>query len=60
MDEKSATMNGISSQDGTSLYHTWDKFNPLSISLMKIILAENVKSSMPKTEDAKEFMKKIK
>jgi len=56
MDEKSATNSETRSEEDKSLYHTWDKSNRLSLSLMKITLAENVKPSMPKTKDAKEFM----
>jgi len=55
-DEKSATNSETRSEEDKSLYHTWDKSNRLSLSLMKITLAENVKPSMPKTKDAKEFM----
>jgi len=60
MDEKSAAIIETSSEDDKSLYHAWDKSNRLSLSLMKITLAKKVKPSMPKTEDAKEFIEKIK
>ena len=60
MDEKLATITETSSEEDKSLYHAWKKSNQLSLSLMKITLAENVKPSMPKTDDAKEFMEKIK
>ncbi|RDY11385.1 hypothetical protein CR513_03966, partial [Mucuna pruriens] len=36
------------------------KYNRLSLSLMRLIMIENVNSSMPKTYDAREFMKLVK
>ena len=60
MDEKSSAITENCSEEDKSLYHAWDKSNRLSVSLMKITLTENVNPFMPKTEDAKEFMEKIK
>jgi len=60
MDEKPAAITKTSFEEDKSLHHAWDKSNRLSLSLIKITLAENVKSSMPKTDNAKEFMEKIK
>ncbi|KAJ1412275.1 gag-polypeptide of LTR copia-type, partial [Sesbania bispinosa] len=42
-----------------SLYEAWQRSNRLSLNLMRMTMAENVKPSMPKTENAREFMKMI-
>jgi len=60
MDEKLAIITETSSEEDNSSYHAWDKSNRLGVSLMKITLAKNVKSSIPRIEDPKEFMEKVK
>ncbi|WVZ16815.1 hypothetical protein V8G54_009797 [Vigna mungo] len=52
MDEMPAAITETSTND--------EKSNRLSLNLMHMSMAENVKPSMPKTENAKEFMKMIK
>ncbi|XP_052730111.1 uncharacterized protein LOC128195749 [Vigna angularis] len=60
MDEMPAAITETSTSDEKSLYEAWHRSNRLSLNLMHMSMAENVKPSMPKTENAKEFMKMIK
>ncbi|KAK9725519.1 hypothetical protein RND81_05G150200 [Saponaria officinalis] len=41
-------------------YEAWERSNRLSLNLMRMTMAENIKPSMPKTEKAREFMQKVK
>ncbi|KAJ1389941.1 hypothetical protein SESBI_37853 [Sesbania bispinosa] len=49
----------ISTDDDKSLYEAWQRSNRLSLNLMRMTMTENVKLSMPKTENAREFMTMI-
>ncbi|XP_047183100.1 uncharacterized protein LOC124849235, partial [Vigna umbellata] len=60
MDEMHATITVTSTDDEKSLHEAWHRSNRLSLNLMRMSMAENVKPYMPKTENAKEFMKLIK
>ena len=60
LDEKPAAITETSTEGEKSLYDAWERSNRLSLSLMRMTMAENVKPSMPKTNDAKEFMRKVK
>lgn len=60
MEQKPAELNNESTDDEKSTYKAWDRSNRLSLNLMRMMIAENVKPSMPKTENAKEFMAKLK
>ncbi|XP_047174291.1 uncharacterized protein LOC124841951, partial [Vigna umbellata] len=60
MDEMPAAITETSTSDEKSLYEAWHRSNRLSLNLMCMSMAENVKPSMPKKENAKEFMKLIK
>ena len=59
-DEKPPAITETSTEANKSLYEAWERSNRLSLSLMKMTMAENVKPSMPKTDNAREFMLKIK
>ncbi|KAK9725947.1 hypothetical protein RND81_05G179600 [Saponaria officinalis] len=59
-DEEPSAITDKSSKDEISLYETWERSNRLSLNLMRLTMAESIKPSMPKTEKAREFMKKIK
>ena len=41
-------------------YEAWERSNRLSLNLMRMTMVENVKPTMPKTDNAKAFMLKIK
>ena len=58
--EKPTTIIEESSEDDRDFMGTWEQSNRLSLSLMKLMMAENVKPSMPVTENAQEFMEKLK
>lgn len=58
--EKPADLTDESTDDERSFYENWERSNRLCLSLMRMTIAENIKPSMPKTEDAKEFMEKLK
>ncbi|KAJ1386813.1 hypothetical protein SESBI_40504 [Sesbania bispinosa] len=60
MDEMLPAITETSTDDDKSLYEAWQRSNRLSLNLMRMTMAENVKPSMPKTENAREFMKMIK
>ena len=60
MDEMPPAINETSTTDEKTLYETWQRSNRLSLNLMRMTMAENVKSYMPKTENAKEFIRMIK
>ncbi|CAL0309991.1 unnamed protein product [Lupinus luteus] len=54
------TITETSSEADKTLYEAWERSNRLSLSLMKMSISDNVKSSMPKTKNAREFMRMIK
>jgi len=60
MDEMPPAINETSTADEKTLYEAWQRSNRLSLNLMRMTMAENVKPSMPKTENAKEFIRMIK
>jgi len=59
-DEMPPTINESCTTDEKTLYEAWQRFNRLSLNLMHMTMVENVKPSMPKTENAKEFIRLIK
>ena len=60
MEQKPAALTDESTDAEKSTYEAWDRSNRLSLNLMRMMIAENVKPSMPKTGNAKEFMAKLK
>ena len=59
-DEKPAAITETSTESDKFLHEAWERSNRLSLNLMRMTIAENVKPSMPKTENAREFMMRIK
>lgn len=59
-DEKPAAITETSTDDDKSYYEAWVRSNRLCLNLMRMTMAENVKPSMPKTDNAREFMAKVK
>ncbi|KAG7578785.1 Zinc finger CCHC-type [Arabidopsis thaliana x Arabidopsis arenosa] len=59
-DEEPSAITEESSETEKSRYESWERSNRLSLNLMRMTMAESVKPSMPKTEKAREFIKKIK
>ena len=58
--EKPTTITETSTEVDKSFYEAWERSNRLSLNLMRMTMAENVKLAMPKINNAKEFMLKIK
>ncbi|XP_022864320.1 uncharacterized protein LOC111384288 [Olea europaea var. sylvestris] len=55
--EKPADLTDESSADEKSFHKAWERSNRLSLMFMRMTLAKNIKSTIPKTESAKEYMK---
>ncbi|XP_022846239.1 uncharacterized protein LOC111368978 [Olea europaea var. sylvestris] len=55
--EKPADLTDESSADERSVHKAWERSNRLSLMFMRMTLAKNIKSTIPKTENAKEYMK---
>ncbi|XP_058761385.1 uncharacterized protein LOC131634778 [Vicia villosa] len=60
MNEKPAAIMEDSIEDEMSLFEAWERSNRLSLNLMRMTMADNVKSFIPNTENAREFMKNVK
>ncbi|XP_050878124.1 uncharacterized protein LOC127081940 [Lathyrus oleraceus] len=60
IDEKPASITEDSTEDEMSFFEAWERSNRLSLNLMRMTMAENVKSSIPNTENARELMKSVK
>ncbi|XP_074318011.1 uncharacterized protein LOC141654768 isoform X1 [Silene latifolia] len=59
-DEVPTKITPESSEAEKCHYQAWEKSNRLGLHLMRMTMADNIKSSMPKTEKAREFMLKVK
>ena len=59
-DEKHAAITETSTEEDKSYYEAWVKSNRLCLNLMRLTMTENVKPSMPKTDNAMEFMANVK
>lgn len=55
--EKPAAITDESSNDEKSFHKAWERSNRLSLMFMRMTVANNSKTSLPKTNNAKEFMK---
>nr|ABW74555.1 gag-pol protein [Boechera divaricarpa] len=58
--EKPPAITVDSSESDKTRYENWERYNRLSLNLMRMSMAESIKPSMPKTENAMEFLEKIK
>ncbi|KAK9749378.1 hypothetical protein RND81_02G122000 [Saponaria officinalis] len=59
-DEEPSAIKEDSSEAEKNRYEAWERSNRLSLNLMRMTMAENIKPSMPKTEKSREFMQKVK
>ncbi|XP_051115686.1 uncharacterized protein LOC127240878 [Andrographis paniculata] len=57
--EKPHAITDTSSEGERSLYNDWKRSNRLSLMLMRMSIANNMKSTLPEIDDAKEFMKAV-
>ncbi|KAL5555854.1 hypothetical protein UlMin_038090 [Ulmus minor] len=55
--EKPPTITNTSSDEYRTYYDTWERSNRLSLMFMRLSVANNIKTTLPKTNNAKEFMK---
>eukprot|EP00257_Ricinus_communis_P016086 XP_015574143.1 uncharacterized protein LOC107261190 [Ricinus communis] len=53
--EKPTTITNESSNEEKALYKAWERPNILSLMFMRMTVANNLKSTIPKTDSAKEF-----
>ena len=60
MDESPPIVTETSTDADKSLYEAWERSNRLALNLMRLTMAANVKPSMPKTDNAREFMRLVK
>ncbi|KAA0036645.1 Retrovirus-related Pol polyprotein from transposon TNT 1-94 [Cucumis melo var. makuwa] len=59
LSEKPAAITSASSDEDRSFYKAWERLNRLSLMFMRMTVANNIKSTIKNTEDAKEFMKSV-
>ncbi|KAK6158425.1 hypothetical protein DH2020_005739 [Rehmannia glutinosa] len=57
--EKPAAITDTSSDVERSVHTAWERSNRLSLMFMRMSIANNIKSTLPHTENAKEFMKLV-
>ncbi|XP_073280621.1 uncharacterized protein [Primulina huaijiensis] len=55
--EKPAAITDVSSDDEKIILEAWERSNRLSLMLMRMSVTNNIKSALPHTDIAKEFMK---
>lgn len=58
--EKSITIIETCLNANKSFFKAWEWFNRVCLNLMRMTMAENIKSSMPKVYNTKEFVVKSK
>ncbi|XP_020209132.1 uncharacterized protein LOC109794082 [Cajanus cajan] len=56
LEEKPATITDSSSNEEKAYYKAWEKSNRLCLMFMRMTVADSIKTALPKTESAKEFM----
>ncbi|KAH1213426.1 hypothetical protein GmHk_14G041396 [Glycine max] len=56
LEEKPATITNASSNEQKAHYKAWERSNRLSLMFMRMTVADSIKTTLPKTDSAKEFM----
>ncbi|XP_028206414.1 ethylene-responsive transcription factor ERF043-like [Glycine soja] len=56
MEEKSATITDASSNEEKVHYKVWERYNRLNLMFMRMTVADIIKTALPKTDNAKQFM----
>ena len=56
LEEKPTTIIDASSNEEKVYYKTWDRSNRLSLMFMRITVADDIKTALPKTNNTKKFM----
>ncbi|KAK4726697.1 hypothetical protein R3W88_031614 [Solanum pinnatisectum] len=57
LNDKSTVITNKSSGDEKSFHKSWEHSNGLSLMSMRMIVANNIKSTIPQTESAREYLK---
>ena len=57
--KKPSALSDISCSEEKALYKAWEKSNRLSIIFMRMAIANNIKTTLPKTDSAKEFLSNV-
>ncbi|KAL4596624.1 hypothetical protein ACB092_12G176100 [Castanea dentata] len=57
--KKPSALTDTSSAEENALYKAWEKSNRLSIMFMRMTIANNIKTTLPKTNNAKEFLSNV-
>ncbi|KAF7807041.1 Retrovirus-related Pol polyprotein from transposon TNT 1-94 [Senna tora] len=57
LEEKSAAITDESSEEDKSHHKAWERSNRLSLMFMRMTIANNIKTTIPQTENAKEYLK---
>ncbi|KAL3624762.1 hypothetical protein CASFOL_031430 [Castilleja foliolosa] len=57
--DKPAAITDTSSEGEISVHTAWERSNRLSLMLMRMTIASNIKSTLPPTENAKDFIKLV-
>ncbi|XP_070045558.1 uncharacterized protein [Nicotiana tomentosiformis] len=57
LNDKFAAITDSSSEDEKSFHKAWERSNRLSLMFMRISIAKNIKSTIPQTESAREYLK---
>jgi len=55
LEEKFVTITDASSNEEKVHYKAWEKSKRLSLMLMRMTIADNIKTTLPKIESAKSF-----
>ena len=55
--EKPTAITDVSSNEEKAHYKAWERSNKLSLMFMRMSIASNIKSALPKTDNAKECVK---
>ena len=58
-EDKPADINEYSTAEQVALSESWKKSNRLSLMFMKMTIANNIKTSLPQTVNALEYLKVI-
>jgi len=59
LEEKSAAITDASSNEEKTHYKAWERSNRLSLMFMRMTVADSIKTTLSKTDNAKEFMRLV-
>nr|XP_016442581.1 PREDICTED: uncharacterized protein LOC107767991 [Nicotiana tabacum] len=57
LNDKLTAITDASSSDEKSFHKAWERSNSLSLMFMRMSIANNIKSTIPQTESAREYLK---